>query len=132
AALNDDGERRSRACYHRLFEEQAAAHPDKIALLCGNERLTYRELNEHANRLAHHLHHLGVGPETIVGVCLPRSPQLLISLLAIAKAGGAYLPLEPDLPPARLGFLIDDSRVEIVVTESELANLFKNTGARLV
>src|SRR5207244_10027888 len=87
------------SCIHQLFERQAARTPEALALAGGEERLTYRELNERANRLAHHLVERGVGPEVLVAVCLERSPQAIVALLAILKAGGAYVPLDPAHPP---------------------------------
>ncbi|MFL6245714.1 MAG: amino acid adenylation domain-containing protein, partial [Thermoanaerobaculia bacterium] len=91
-----------------LLHAQAARTPDRIALLFDNETLTYAELDARANRLAHHLIRGGVGPETIVGVALERSSDLVIALVAIVKAGGAYLPLDPDYPDARLEQMLDD------------------------
>ena len=76
--------------------------PDALALVCGDQQLTYAELNARANQLAHHLHSLGVGPELLVGVCLQRSLDLFVALLAVLKAGGAYVPLDPAYPAERL------------------------------
>ncbi len=89
-----------------LFEQQAARIPDAIALLCGDARLTYRELNEQANRLAHYLRARGVTTETVVGICLRRSLETVVALLAVVKAGGAYVPLDPDYPAERLAFML--------------------------
>src|SRR5262249_28031811 len=75
-------------CVHELFEYQAGRSPDAVALVCGSQRLSYRELNAQANRLARHLRALGVSPETLVGVCLTRSPEMVVALLAVLKAGG--------------------------------------------
>src|SRR4051794_22328522 len=98
-------------CVHRLFEAQAARTPEAPALSCQGRTLSYRELNVRANRLAHHLRALGVGPEVLVGLCLDRSPELLVGLLGVLKAGGAYVPLDPAYPRGRLEFLLEDSRV---------------------
>jgi len=105
---------------HRLFEAQAQRTPDAVAVSCGNERVTYGELNARANRLARHLQGLGVGPEVLVGVCVDRTPEMLVSLLGILKAGGAYVPLDPDFPTSRLDFMIEDSRIKVLVTQSDL------------
>src|SRR5262249_52777904 len=86
------------SCLHELFEAQARRTPDRVAVVCGDERLSYGELNCRANRLARHLVRRGVGPENRVGVCLERSPDLVVGLLGILKAGGAYVPLDPDYP----------------------------------
>ncbi|HEU0077496.1 MAG TPA: condensation domain-containing protein, partial [Longimicrobiaceae bacterium] len=104
-----DAEHPADGCVHALFRAQAAATPDAVALVHGGERLTYRELDERANRLAHHLRALGVGPEVRVGVCLPRAPEMVVALLATLKAGGAYLPLDPEYPRERLGWMLEDA-----------------------
>src|SRR5262249_33710354 len=85
-----------------LFAAQAARTPDAVAVVFGDEQLSYRELDLRANRLAHHLRSLGVGPEVVVGLCLERSLEMVVGLLAILKAGGAYLPLDPAYPRERL------------------------------
>ena len=92
-----------------LFEAQVARTPEAPAVVCGDERLSYAALNERANRLAHMLRAEGVGPETIVGLCLERSVTLVVGLLGILKAGGAYLPLDPDYPADRLARMLDDA-----------------------
>jgi amino acid adenylation domain-containing protein len=115
------------ACIHRLIEAQAARTPDAIALVCGAERLTYRELDQQANRLANHLIDMGVMPETLVGVCLQRTPRMMISLIAILKAGGAYVPLDPSYPRQRLAFMMEDARIRLTVTERALAPVLPET-----
>ncbi|MEW5926813.1 MAG: amino acid adenylation domain-containing protein [Gemmatimonadota bacterium] len=107
---------------HRLFEAQAARAPDAPALAFGGETLLYGELNARANRLAHHLRGLGVGPEARVGICLPRTPEMVAALLAVLKAGGAYVPLDPDFPRERLGWMLEDAGARLVLTESALAD----------
>lgn len=107
-------------CIHQLFEEQVTKTPDNIALVFEDERLTYAELNNRANQLAHYLQHLGVKPEVLVGIYLERSLDNIISLLAILKAGGAYLPLEPALPPAGVAFRLQDAQAEVLITQQEL------------
>ncbi len=116
---------------HHMFEEQAARTPDSIALSCGTERLTYAELNREANALAHFLRQQGVGPETLVGVCLDRSNQMVVALLAILKSGGAYVPLDPSFPRARLELILEDAQPPLVLTESRLAHVVPATGSRL-
>jgi len=108
-------------CVHRLFGAQAAATPDAVALVHDGHGLTYRELDERANRLAHHLRALGVGPEVRVGICLPRTPGMVAALLAVLKAGGAYLPLDPEYPRERLGWMLEDAGARLVLTEDALA-----------
>ncbi|MGL4961012.1 MAG: amino acid adenylation domain-containing protein, partial [Inquilinus sp.] len=104
-----------------LLEAQAARTPDATALVFEDERLSYRELNARANRLAHRLIALGAGPETIVALGLPRSPGMVTALLAILKAGAACLSLDPDYPEERLGFMLADARPAALVTTSDLA-----------
>ncbi len=106
---------------HRLFAAQAARTPDAEAVACRGERLTYAELDRRANRLANHLRRLGVGPETRVGVCLERTPELVAALLGVLKAGGAYVPLDPAYPRERLGWMVADAEARLVLTSAALA-----------
>src|SRR5688572_17648666 len=92
-------------CVHRLLEEQARRAPEALAVTDGRQQLTYRELDERADELARRLLGLGVGPETLVAVCLERSVELVIAFLAVLKAGGAYLPLDPTHPVERLDLM---------------------------
>ena len=110
-------------CLHQLFEQQAARTPDAIALICEDERVTYAELDRRANQLAHHLLSLGVGPEVFVGLLLTRRTELVVSLLAVLKAGGAYLPLESTYPQERLRFMMQDTSAQILITEESLLSL---------
>ena len=103
-----------------LFAAQAARTPDAAAVMFEDRALSYAALDAHANRLAHHLQSLGVGPETVVGLCVERSPEMLIGLLGILKAGGAYLPLDPNYPRERLEFMLADAGVPVLVTQSAL------------
>src|SRR5258706_5082759 len=105
-------------CLHQWFEAQVERTPDAIALLSQQEHLTYRELNQRADQLAASLHHRGVGPDVLVGLCLPRTPALLIALLAILKASAAYVPLDPNYPAERLSFMLADAQVALVLTQS--------------
>ena len=121
------------ASIHALFADQAADTPDAIALVDGETRLTYRELEERANRLARHLAALGVAPDARVAVLLERSAELVVALLAILKAGGAYVPLDPGFPAERLRLMLDDADARILVTRSELVDrLPAEHGAALV
>jgi amino acid adenylation domain-containing protein/non-ribosomal peptide synthase protein (TIGR01720 family) len=103
-------------CLPDLFEQQAARTPDAPAVEADGARLTYAELNRRANRLAHHLRRLGVGPEDVVALLMRRSPELVVATVAVAKAGAAYLPLDPDHPADRIGFLCEDARPVRVLT----------------
>jgi amino acid adenylation domain-containing protein len=107
-------------CFHHLFEELAVRTPDAVAVVFAERQLTYCELNSRANQLAHYLHKLGVGPETLVGLCTERSPELIIGLLGILKAGGAYLPLDPGYPQERLAWMLEDAQPLAVVTQEHL------------
>ena len=108
-------------CVHDAISAQAARTPDQAALSCGGQSLSYRALDEQAAALAQRLAQRGVKPGDIIGLCLERSPALVVSLLAILKAGAAYLPLDPDYPPERLLFMIEDSRTPLVMTSAALA-----------
>lgn len=103
-------------CIHQLFEAQAKRTPESVALVYERDQLTYRELNERANRLARRLRKRGVGPEVLVGICIERSPEMVVALLGILKAGGAYVPLDPKYPRERLAFMVEDSGLKVLVT----------------
>jgi amino acid adenylation domain-containing protein len=104
----------------QLVESCARQHPETVALLAAEQTLNYGELNRRANRLAHHLRELGVGPEQVVGICIERSAASVISALATFKAGGAYLPLDPVLPEQRLAFMLQDAKVSAVISTAAL------------
>ncbi|ACK73821.1 amino acid adenylation domain protein (plasmid) [Gloeothece citriformis PCC 7424] len=106
-------------CIHQLIEEQVQKTPNAIAIIFEDHQLTYRQLNERANQLAHHLQTLGVAPDVLVGICLERSLEMLIGLLGILKAGGAYIPLDPAYPPERIAYMIDDSQMSVIVTQKK-------------
>ncbi|AIY41033.1 Siderophore biosynthesis non-ribosomal peptide synthetase modules [Collimonas arenae] len=108
-------------CMHELFAEQAARTPYAEALVCEEERLSYRELDQRSNRLAQHLCSLGVGPDVVVGLCVERSTQMVVGMLGILKAGGAYVPLDPELPPQRLAAMVTDIGLNLVLTQAPLA-----------
>jgi amino acid adenylation domain-containing protein len=107
-------------CLHQLFEEQIRRTPDAIAVVFEAGQLTYGELDRRANQLAHHLRALGVGPEVLVAICLERSLEMVIGLLGILKAGGAFVPLDPAYPKERLAFMLKDSQVPVVLTQERL------------
>ncbi|MBW4677354.1 MAG: amino acid adenylation domain-containing protein [Desmonostoc geniculatum HA4340-LM1] len=107
-------------CLHQQFELQVARTPEAVAVVFEQERLTYRELNTKANQLAHYLQALGVKPEVLVGIYLERSVDMVVSILGILKAGGAYVPLDPTYPQERLGFILDDAQVWVLLTKEKL------------
>jgi len=119
-------------CMHTFFEEQVAQQPDRTALVWREERISYRELDEASNQLARYLIDLGVGAESLVGVSVERSPRLLIGLLAVLKAGGAYVPLDPDYPEDRLAFMVEDSGLRIVLSESSVCDRLPSFGGTTV
>jgi amino acid adenylation domain-containing protein len=123
---NDTGTEYPKACVHELFEQQVARTPDAIAVIFEQQQLSYRELNQRANQVAHYLRRKGIGPEDLVGVCLERCPEMLIGLLGIWKAGGAYVPLDPAYPKARLSFMLEDAAAKILLTDGKHAVLFSS------
>jgi amino acid adenylation domain-containing protein len=125
---NATGAEFPQVCVHELFEQQAALRPDSVALVFEDRQMTYRELNERANQLAHYLQKRGVGPEVLVGVCLERCPEMLVALLGIWKAGGAYVPLDPAYPADRLSFMVQDAAVKVVLTSNKHKQMFASTG----
>ncbi|MEP6802063.1 MAG: amino acid adenylation domain-containing protein [Acidobacteriota bacterium] len=112
------------------FEDLAARFPERIAVVGERGRLTYSELNAQANGAAHGLREAGVAPDTIVGLCVERSVEMIVGVLAIWKAGGAYLPLDPSLPDGRLAFLLDDTKTSLVLTQAPLEERFSGTRAK--
>ncbi|MEH2221574.1 non-ribosomal peptide synthase/polyketide synthase [Nostoc sp.] len=109
-------------CIHQLFEEQVKHTPNAIAVIFENQQLTYQQLNTQANQLAHYLQSLGVGPEVLVGIYLERSLSVIVGLLAVLKAGGGYVPLDPDYPQQRLADISQDSQFSVLITEQKLLN----------
>ena len=107
-------------CVHRLFEAQARRNPNALAVASGGVRITYGQLNERANRVAHRLRELGVRAESRVGICMERSAENVISLLGILKAGGAFVPLDPEYPRGRLAFMIADAKLQVLLTQQKL------------
>lgn len=110
-------------CLHELIERQTERSPESVALVYEQENLTYREMNNRANQVAHHLRALGVGPDVLVGICMQRSIEMIVALLGILKAGGAYMPLDPGYPPERLAFMLEDSAVPVLLTERQMGVL---------
>ncbi|MBL8676522.1 MAG: amino acid adenylation domain-containing protein, partial [Alphaproteobacteria bacterium] len=111
---------------HQLFEEQAERTPDNIAVIYEDQQLTYQQLNQKANQLAHHLRGLGVKPDTLIAIAMERSLEMIIGLLGILKADGAYVPLDPSYPQDRLQFMLEDTQAPILITQSHLHEAFRN------
>ncbi len=108
-------------CLHQLVEEQARRTPHAVAVTARERQLSYRELDEQANGLAHQLHHLGVGPEVLVGVVAERTVSTIVALLGVLKAGGAYVPLDPEYPAERLQFMLRDAAIGVVIARAAIA-----------
>ncbi|MCT7951959.1 amino acid adenylation domain-containing protein [Ancylothrix sp. C2] len=112
--------------FHQHFETQVEKAPEAVAIVWENQQITYRQLNNKANQIAHHLQKLGVLPDVLVGICLERSPELIAALLGILKAGGGYLPLDPNYPEDRLKFILEDTQISLLITHSSLAPTFNH------
>ena len=119
-------------CVHELFEEQAAKSPDAIAVVFEDEEISYGELNARANRLAHRLRKLGVGPEVLVGLFVERSVEMVVGLLGILKAGGAYVPLDPEYPTERLAFMAEDAGLKILLCHGATRERIPECAARIL
>jgi amino acid adenylation domain-containing protein len=119
-------------CLHDCFEAQVARTPDSVALVVGDLRYCYRELEERANRLAHYLRELDVGPEMLVGILMDRSVEMVVALLAVLKAGAGYVPLDPAYPRQRLRWMLEDSAVAVLLTESKYDETLLQHGVRIV
>ncbi|HEX2202177.1 MAG TPA: amino acid adenylation domain-containing protein, partial [Longimicrobium sp.] len=119
-------------CIHQLIEDQAERTPDAVAVVFEDDAVTYRELNARANRLAHRLVRLGVGPEVRVGLCLERSVEMVVSILAVLKAGGAYVPLDPGYPAERLAYMLEDSGVPVLLTQERLRSIIPASDATVL
>ncbi|MBQ1041225.1 MULTISPECIES: non-ribosomal peptide synthetase/MFS transporter [unclassified Micromonospora] len=117
---------------HGPIEERAASTPDAVAVTIDGHSRTYAQLNAQANRVAHRLRAAGVGPETLVGVCAERSVELVAGLLGVLKAGGAYLPLDPEYPADRLAFMVGDADAPVVLVQSHLRDVLPDTGATVL
>jgi amino acid adenylation domain-containing protein len=119
-------------CLRQLFEEQVDRTPEAVAIVFEEEQLTYKDLNDKAQRLANHLKTLGVGPESLVGLCVERSLEMMVGLLGILKAGGAYVPIDPSYPAQRLSFMLADAQVRVLLTQQRLVAALPEHGARVV
>ena len=120
------------ACLPELFEAQVARTPDAVAVVAGDERVSYGELNRRANQLAHRLRRLGVGPDALVGICAERSVAMVVGLLGVLKAGGAYVPLDPAHPRARLALLLQDAGAAIILTQRTIVDALPTTTATII
>ncbi|WP_371876265.1 amino acid adenylation domain-containing protein [Dictyobacter vulcani] len=110
-------------CVYQLFEEQAHNHGRSLALATNTQEISYAELNQRTNQLAHYLVAAGVGPDSLVGICMERSIEMIIAMVAVHKAGGAYVPLDPAYPTERLAYMLEDSQVEILLTQQQFASI---------
>jgi amino acid adenylation domain-containing protein len=119
-------------CLHHLFEAQVTLTPDRIALVSEERALTYNDLNERANQLANYLRFLGVGPEILVGILMERSMEMIVGILGVLKAGGAYLALDPVYPRERINFMLDNTRTSVLLTQQEFAERIDYEAARLL
>ncbi|MBW1713791.1 MAG: amino acid adenylation domain-containing protein, partial [Deltaproteobacteria bacterium] len=119
-------------CIHQLFEVQAEQTPEAVALVFEDRELTYQDLNAKANQVAHHLQTLGVGPEGLVGICLERSLEMVVGLLGVLKAGAAYVPLDPTYPKERLAFMLEDSKVQVLLTQERLTTVLPEHQAQVI
>lgn len=117
---------------HRLFERQAERNPEQLAVVCDGDSLNYDELNRRANQLAHYLRTRGIGREMLVGICLERSTAMIVAVLAVLKAGAAYVPLDPAYPQERLALMIKDSQPALLLTENRLLQHVPSSGVRVI
>ena len=120
------------ACVHELFEDQVRRQPNHIAVEIEGERLTYRELNERANQVAHYLRRLGVTAEVRVGILMQRSLEMIVGLWGVLKAGGAYVPLDPTSPEARLSFVLEDAGVQVILSQEKLSQRLPGSRATMI
>ncbi|HSE23485.1 MAG TPA: amino acid adenylation domain-containing protein, partial [Pyrinomonadaceae bacterium] len=119
-------------CLHQLFEEQVAMNPHAEALVFGERRLTYLQLNNRANQLANLLLRMGANPEVPIGICVERSPEMVVALFAVLKAGAAYVPLDPTYPKERLVFMVKDSQAPILLTQQRFSSIFEKHSIRVL
>ena len=119
-------------CVHQMFEEQVQRTPDRVAVVFEKQQLTYMQLNARANQLAHHLQTLGVGPEVPVAICMEHCPEIVVAVLGILKAGGAFLPLDPAYPKAGLAFMLQDACPPVVLTRERWLERLPDHAGRIV
>lgn len=119
-------------CIAALVEAQVALTPEAVAVTFGSQHLTYRELNHRANQMAHYLKTLGVGPNSLVAISLERSMEMVVSLLGILKAGGAYVPIDPSYPHEQVAFMLQDTQVQVLVTQAKLAYDLPTSGLHVL
>jgi amino acid adenylation domain-containing protein len=132
-AWNDtQGDYPKASCLHQLFEAQVTRTPEATAAIFGDQVLTYGELNARANQLANHLQTLGVGPEVLVGLCVERSFEIVVGLLGILKAGGAFVPLDPLFPRERVTVILEDSQLPVLLTQDRLVESFAENGPHII
>lgn len=130
--VNPQGDYPPDLCLHHLFEAQARRTPDAVALNFADQSLSYEMLDRRANRLANHLRALGAGPESLIGILMERSHDLVVGLLGILKAGAAYVPLDPAYPMQRLAFILKDARVQLLLTEAHLLEQVPEQGLQVI
>ena len=119
-------------CIHQIFETQVERSPDTVAVVYEDQKLTYTELNEQANQLAHALRKNGVGPDILVGICMGRSLEMMIALLGILKAGGAYVPLDPAYPKERLKFMLADTKAPVLIIDRNVVDILPAEGVHVI
>lgn len=127
-----DATARNSFLMHEIVENHALRQPARVAVEFGNASLTYAELNHRANQVAHYLHKAGVGPESVVGICMERSCEMMIALIGVLKSGAAYLALDPALPRVRIDFMLSDAQVSVVLTQNRLEQITYQEGIRRI
>ncbi len=129
---NDTAHSYDARCIHELVADQVARTPERIAVIDQTERLTYRELQDRANQLAHELHEAGIGAGSLVGICVDRSAPLMVAMLAVMQTGAAYLPIDPTFPPQRQEFMLADSQAPVLITQERLLGIMDPKGASVI
>jgi amino acid adenylation domain-containing protein len=129
---NTDKQYEREVCLHELFERQVDRSPDAVALVYEEMELTYRELDQRSNKLAHYLRDIGIGPESLVGVFMERSLEMVIALYGILKSGGAYVPLDPEYPEERIQYMASDTNVPVILTQRHLEKKLPETRTKII
>jgi amino acid adenylation domain-containing protein/non-ribosomal peptide synthase protein (TIGR01720 family) len=132
AAETDDVQKRQERCVHEMIETQVLATPDAVAVVFDDQHVSYRELERRANQLARYLRRSGVRPETLVGICMVRSPEMIVGVLGILKAGGAYVPFDPAYPKERLVLMMEEARLAVLLTQERLLDSLPEAGTRVI